>query len=43
MKIDSEEFVDEDEGVWTYMQTFSVRTLELQGAANYRAQDPLYQ
>ena len=43
IKIDSEEFVDEDEGVWTYMQTFSVRTFELQGLSNFRFLDPFYQ
>lgn len=37
-----ERFSDESDGIWTYTQTFSVVTTDIQDEQNYKAQDSFY-
>lgn len=36
----SENFADEQDGVWTYIQVFNVHTVQAQDSFNYSHQDP---
>ena len=38
-----EQFSDETDGIWTYIQTFNIKTLALQQLPNFTAQDPDYE
>lgn len=42
VKQTDERFSAEEDGVWSYLQTFAVKALVLQQPPNYHAQDPYY-